>query len=61
MIAIGTSKIHERNYYYENRALFFDRALFDMRKRGLEPLRGNPLYHLKVARLPIPPLSQDVN
>jgi hypothetical protein len=28
-----------------------------MRKRGLEPLRGNPHYHLKVARIPIPPLS----
>jgi hypothetical protein len=23
-----------------------------MRKRGLEPLRGNPHYHLKVARIP---------
>lgn len=28
-----------------------------MRKRGLEPLRGDPHYHLKVARIPIPPLS----
>ena len=28
-----------------------------MRKGGLEPPRGNPHYHLKVARIPIPPLS----
>ena len=28
-----------------------------MRKGGLEPPQGNPHYHLKVARLPIPPLS----
>ena len=31
----------------------------NMRKGGLEPPRGNPHYHLKVARLPIPPLSRD--
>ena len=31
-----------------------------MRKRGLEPLRGNPHYHLKVARIPIPPLSLSI-
>src|SRR5262245_35747179 len=28
-----------------------------MRKGGLEPPRGCPHYHLKVARIPIPPLS----
>ena len=28
-----------------------------MRKGGLEPPRGKPHYHLKVARIPIPPLS----
>ena len=28
-----------------------------MRKGGLEPPRGFPHYHLKVARIPIPPLS----
>ena len=34
-----------------------------MRKGGLEPPRGYPHYHLKVARIPIPPLShkQEVN
>lgn len=32
-----------------------------MRKRGLEPLRGKPHYHLKVARIPIPPLSHMEN
>ena len=31
----------------------------EMRKRGLEPLRGFSHYHLKVARIPIPPLSHE--
>lgn len=31
-----------------------------MRKGGLEPPRGHPHYHLKVARIPIPPLPQSV-
>ena len=30
-----------------------------MRKGGLEPPRGNPHYHLKVARIPIPPLPHN--
>ena len=29
-----------------------------MPKRGLEPPRGNPRYHLKVVRQPIPPPGQ---
>ena len=29
-----------------------------MRKGGLEPPKGFPYYHLKVARLPVPPLSR---
>ena len=29
-----------------------------MREGGLEPPRGYPHYHLKVARIPIPPLTQ---
>lgn len=35
-----------------------DKTFGNVRKGGLEPPRGNPHYHLKVARLPIPPLSQ---
>jgi hypothetical protein len=31
----------------------------DMRKRGLEPLRGYPHYHLKVARIPFRHLRID--
>lgn len=31
-----------------------------MRKGGLEPPRGYPHYHLKVARIPIPPLPHSV-
>lgn len=30
-----------------------------MRKRGLEPLRGYPHYHLKVARIPFRHLRID--
>gem|GEM_PF-6900048 len=30
-----------------------------MRKGGLEPPRGFPLYHLKVARLPVSPLPHN--
>lgn len=43
------------------RFVISDKTFGNMRKGGLEPPRGNPHYHLKVARLPIPPLSQDVN
>lgn len=32
-----------------------------MRKRGLEPLRDLSHYHLKVARMPIPPLPRVQN
>ena len=39
--------------------LFTETLSGELRKGGLEPPRGNPHYHLKVARLPIPPLSQD--
>ncbi len=35
-----------------------DKTFSHVRKGGLEPPRGNPHYHLKVARLPIPPLSR---
>ena len=55
--------ILEKNKGLENektgQKLFKETLSGEMRKGGLEPPRGNPHYHLKVARLPIPPLSQD--